>query len=127
MYLKGSVFDRPQWQTHVKTNRITTKERVLGHMIGPGMVYFFYSTFLGLRERAKKVAEDRGEVYIAPEEQDRLEMEAAAKEMEAARIADLKEKCEKKGLDFEAENQKYLDKLAARQAKAEAKAARRKK
>ena len=47
--------------------------------------------------------------------------------MEAARIADLKEKCEKRGLDFEAENQKYLDKLAARQAKAEAKAARRKK
>lgn len=80
-----------------------------------------------LRERAKKAAEDRGEVYIAPEEQDRLEMEAAAKEMEAARIADLKEKCEKKGLNFEAENQKYLDKLAAKQAKAEAKAARRKK
>ncbi len=80
-----------------------------------------------LRERAKKAAEDRGEVYIAPEEQDRLEMEAAAKEMEAARIADLKEKCEKKGLDFEAENQKYLDKVAAKQAKAQAKAARRKK
>ncbi len=80
-----------------------------------------------LRERAKKAAEDRGEVYVAPEEQDRLEMEAAAKEMEAARIADLKEKCKKKGLDFEAENQKYLDKLAAKQAKAEAKAAKRKK
>ena len=80
-----------------------------------------------LRERAKKAAEDRGEVYIAPEEQDRLEKEAAAREMETARIADLKVLCEKKGLDFEAENQKYLDKLAAKQAKAEARAARRKK
>ena len=70
-----------------------------------------------LRERARKAAEDRGEVYVAPEEQDRLEMEAAAKEMEAARVAELKEKCAKKGLDFEAENQKYLDKLAAKQAK----------
>ncbi len=49
-YLKGSMFDRDEWQTHVRTNRITTKERVLGHMIGPGLVYFFYSTFLGLRE-----------------------------------------------------------------------------
>lgn len=49
-YLKGSMFDKPQWQTHVKTNRITTKERVLGHIVGPGLVYFFYSTFLGLRE-----------------------------------------------------------------------------
>ena len=49
-YLKGSMFDRPEWQTHVKTNRITTKERVLGHMIGPGFVYFFYSTLMSLRE-----------------------------------------------------------------------------
>ena len=50
-------------------------------------------------------------VYVSPEEQDRLEMEAAAKEMEEARIAELKAKCEKRGLDFEKENQKYLDKL----------------
>ena len=71
-----------------------------------------------LRERAKKAAEDRGEVYVSPEEQDRLEMEAAAKELEAARIADLKELCAKKGLDFETENRKYLEKQAAKQAKA---------
>lgn len=80
-----------------------------------------------LRERAKKAAEDRGEVYIAPEEQDRLEMEQAAKEMEESRIAELREKCAKKGLDFDTENRKYLDMLAAKQAKAEAKAAKRKK
>ncbi len=71
-----------------------------------------------LRERAKKAAEDRGEVYVSPEEQDRLEMEAAAKELEAARVADLKELCAKKGLDFETENRKYLEKQAAKQAKA---------
>lgn len=78
-----------------------------------------------LRARAKKAAEDRGEVYVSPEEQDRLEMEAAAKELEEARIADLKEKCAKKGLDFETENLKYLDALAAKKAKAEAKAAKK--
>ena len=78
-----------------------------------------------LRERAKKAAEDRGEVWIAPEEQDRLDMEAAAKELEASRIADLKEKCAKKGLDFETENKKYLDKQAAKAAKFEAKAAKK--
>lgn len=71
-----------------------------------------------LRERAKKAAEDRGEVYVSPEEQDRLEMEAAAKELEAARVADLKALCAKKGLDFETENRKYLEKQAAKQAKA---------
>ena len=75
-----------------------------------------------LRERAKKAAEDRGEVYVSPEEQDRIEMEKAAQEMEESRIADLKEHCRKKGLDFNAENRKYLDKLAAKRAKAEKKA-----
>ena len=78
-----------------------------------------------LRERAKKAAEDRGEVYIPPEEQDRLEMEAAAKELEESRIAELKELCEKKGLSFEEEEAKYQAKLAEKKAKAEAKAAKR--
>jgi hypothetical protein len=78
-----------------------------------------------LRERAKKAAEDRGEVYIEPEEQDRLEMEAAAKELEESRIAELRELCEKKGLNFEEEEARYQAQLAAKKAKAEAKAAKR--
>ncbi len=72
-----------------------------------------------LRERAKKAAEDRGEVYYSPEEMEQMEKEQAAKELEEARIADLKEKCRKKGLDFEAENQKYLDKQAKKAQKAQ--------
>ena len=75
-----------------------------------------------LRERAVKAAEARGEIYISPEEQDRMEMEAAAKELEESRIAALKEHCAKKGLDFAAENQKYLDKLARKQARRQKKA-----
>lgn len=75
--------------------------------------------------RAKKAAEDRGEEYVSPEEQDRLEMEAAAKELEEARIADLKAMCEKKGLEFSAENQKYLAKEAEKKAKYEAKIAKK--
>lgn len=78
-----------------------------------------------LRARAKKAAEDRGEVYVSPEEQDRLEMEAAAKELEESRITELKEKCAKQGLDFDTENQKYLDKVAAKKAKEEAKKAKK--
>ncbi len=42
-------------------------------------------------------------------------MEAAAAEMEKARIEDLRAKCEKRGLDFEAENRKYLEKQAKKQ------------
>lgn len=70
-----------------------------------------------LRQRAKKAAEARGEVYVSPEEQDRIEMEAAAKELEESRIAELKALCAKKGMDFDAENQKYLDKMAKKQEK----------
>ena len=49
-YLKGSIFDSDALQTKVKTNRITTKERFLGHILGPGMVYVYYCVILGLRE-----------------------------------------------------------------------------
>jgi GPH family glycoside/pentoside/hexuronide:cation symporter len=75
----------------------------------------------------RRVAEyaAHGMEYLPPAELERREIEAQKAETEANRIADLKARCEKQGLDFEAENQKYLDKLAAKQAKAEAKAARK--
>ena len=42
----------------------------------------------------------------------KLEEEESDKEAEEARIKQLKASCEKKGLDFEAENNKYLAKKA---------------
>ena len=54
----------------------------------------------------------RSEEWIEPEELERIEQEKAAVLREENRIADLKAKCEKKGLDFEAENTKYLAKQA---------------
>lgn len=77
-----------------------------------------------LRERARKAAEDRGEVYHTPEEMDAMERAEAAKELEESRIQELREKCLKKGLDFEAENRKYLEKAAAKAARGKKKAAR---
>ncbi|MCR5089167.1 MAG: MFS transporter [Oscillospiraceae bacterium] len=75
----------------------------------------------------RRVAEyaAQGLEYIPPAELERREIEAQKAETESARVADLKALCEKKGLDFETENQKYLDKVAAKQAKADAKAARK--
>ena len=58
-------------------------------------------------------------------EQERLEKEKLEAEHEANRIADLRERCAKRGLDFETENAKYLRKQAEKRAKAEAKAARK--
>lgn len=80
-----------------------------------------------LREREKLATEARGEVYISPEEKDRIEAEAAARELEEGRIEELKAKCERKGLDFEAENKKYLDKIEAKKRKQEEKQARKSK
>ncbi len=79
-----------------------------------------------LLRRKKEAVLAKGEVWLEPEEQDRLEREKAEREHEEARIADLKELCEKKGLDFETENNKYLTAQAEKQRKWEAKQATKK-
>ena len=65
-----------------------------------------------IRARYQAAAEARGEVWISPEELEENEREENARLAEEARISDLKAKCEKRGLDFDTENQKYLDKIA---------------
>ena len=65
-----------------------------------------------IRARYKAAAEARGEAWISPEELEEREREENARLAEEARIADLKAKCEKRGLDFDTENRKYLDKKA---------------
>lgn len=91
-----------------------------------------------LLRRKKEAVLARGEEWIEPEELARREREEAARIHEENRIADLKTRCERKGLDFETENNKYLaaqeekrlkweQKQAAKKAKAEAKAAKKKK
>ena len=62
-----------------------------------------------IRQRHKEAAEARGETWISPEEQAQREKEENARLAEEARIADLKEKCRKNGLDFEAEDRKYMN------------------
>ena len=91
-----------------------------------------------LLARKKAAVLAKGGVWLDPQEQDRLEREEAEREREENRIADLKDLCARKGLDFETENNKYLAaraererkweaKQAAKKAKQEAKAAKRKK
>jgi len=60
-------------------------------------------------ERQKEAVLAAGGTWIEPEEKARLEQEAAEKEAEDLRIAELKEQCARKGLDFEEENRKYLE------------------
>jgi GPH family glycoside/pentoside/hexuronide:cation symporter len=63
-----------------------------------------------IRERYIAAAEARGEVWVSPEEQEEAERAENERLAEEARIADLKAKCERRGLDFDTENKKYLDK-----------------
>ncbi len=78
-----------------------------------------------LQRRKKEAVLAKGEVWIEPEELDRIEREKAEKEHEENRIADLKERCERKNLDFETENNKYLAKESERKLKEELKQAKR--
>lgn len=75
----------------------------------------------------RKVAECAalGIEYIPADELERREREEADRMAEEIRIKELKEKCAKKGLDFDKENQKVLDKRAKKAAKVAAKAAKR--
>ena len=74
------------------------------------------------------VADQKAEVlaakgkWIEPDERLKLEEEENNRLVEEARVAELKEKCEKKGLNFEEENAKFL----AKKAEAEQKAAQKK-
>ncbi|MBD5460604.1 MAG: hypothetical protein HDR26_06640 [Lachnospiraceae bacterium] len=77
--------------------------------------------------RKKNAALARGEEWVDLEELERMEAEKAEREREENRIHDLQEYCAGKGLNFDAENQKYLDKQAAKQRKAELKKSKVKK
>ena len=106
---------------------------MIGYLIGALMQVFFdvekimpqVQADIVARHRAE--AESRGEVYVSPEEKAALEQAEQERIAEENRIAELKAKCEKKGMSFEEEEAKYQAKLAEKKAKAEAKAAKRKK
>lgn len=70
-------------------------------------------------ERQKAQALANGEEWIEPEERLRREEEEADRLADEARIAELKAKCKKKGLDFEAEEAKYQFKKAEKNKKKE--------
>jgi GPH family glycoside/pentoside/hexuronide:cation symporter len=72
-------------------------------------------------ERHKAEAAARGEVYVSSEEKAQIEQEKLDRIAEEKRIDELKAKCAKSGLNFDAEEAKYQQKLAEKKAKAEAK------
>ena len=63
-------------------------------------------------QKAAVLAE--GGVWIEPEERARREQEEADRKAEEERIRELKNLCQKKGLNFEEEERKYQEKQAKR-------------
>jgi len=97
-----------------------------------GVILLFYKLdhqMAGMKEeitqRHRMEAEARGEKYISPEEKAAMELAESDRIAEENRIAELKARCEKKGLKFEEEEAKYQAKLAEKKAKADARAAKR--
>ena len=92
------------------------------------MIFFIVEKFLKsdrekILDRQKAEALAAGIEWIEPEERLRLEQEEAERLSEAARIAELRAKCEKKGISFEEEEAKYQAKLSAKREAAERKKA----
>ena len=78
-----------------------------------------------LEERKMAECKAKGIEYIPQSVLEKQERAKQAAEAEENRIRELKEKCARKGLDFGKENQKVLDKRAAKQAKKEARKAKK--
>lgn len=74
-----------------------------------------------LTAKRKAEAEARGEVYYSIEEKAAMEQAENDRIAEENRIKELRARCEKKGLDFTAEEAKYQARLAAKKAKEDAK------
>ena len=72
-------------------------------------------------ERQEAAAIARGEEWIKPNDRTRLELQAQEKEAEEIFAKELREKCEKKGLDFPTEYDKHLAVKPEKEAKSAAK------
>jgi GPH family glycoside/pentoside/hexuronide:cation symporter len=108
---------------------------ITGVFIVPAFAYFlvaFMISFFKVEKELPQIRADvlarhkaeaaaRGEIYVSPEEKAKIEQDKLDKIAEEKRVEELKAKCSKSGLNFEAEEAKYQKKLAEKKAKAEAK------
>ena len=127
--------------TWVAQNAATQNWITIAMCLIPAICFFFISLTMvffkveddapqmahDIEERHRKEAEEQGLVYVSPEEKARLEEEENDRIAEENRIKELKERCAKKGLNFDEEEAKYQAKLAEKKAKEAAKAAKKQK
>lgn len=132
-YIAPSIIDgetvaaaQPQAVKDMITFSFVGLETVTGVILAVLLVFLSVEKTLpkkqaGIREYRKAQAEAEGKEWIAPEVRAALDEEKYMEENEAAFLAALKEKCEKKGLDYEAEAAAHREKKAVAARKAEKK------
>lgn len=79
-----------------------------------------------IADRHRAAAEARGETYYSPEERAAMEQVENDRIAEEKRIEELKAKCASRGMNYEEEEAKYQARLAAKRAREEAKAVKKK-
>ena len=79
-----------------------------------------------LEDRKIEKCKELGIEYVPASVQEQLEKEEQERIAEEARVKDLEDLCRRKGLNFEEENRKYLEKKAKKDAKKAAKAEKQK-
>ncbi len=112
---------QPEAVTQVITFSFVGLETITGIVLAGLLIFLSVEATISkkqavIRERQKAACIARGEEWIEPDERAKLEEEAFLRESEEIFARELKETCERCGLDYEAELKKHTDAVAVKQA-----------
>ncbi len=110
---------QPEAVTQIITFSFVGLETITGIVLAGLLIFLSVEATVSKKqaiilERQRSACLARGEEWIEPEERARLEEEAFLRESEEIFSRELKEKCEKKSLDYEAELKKHTDAVAVK-------------
>ncbi len=112
---------QPEAVTEVITFSFVGLETITGIVLAVLLIFLSVESTVSKKQavilgRQKASCIARGEEWLEPEKRAKLEEEAFLRESEEIFARELKEKCEKNGLDYEAELKKHTAAVAAKQA-----------
>lgn len=124
--VSGTVIAQPEAVKNIMWFIFLGLEAILGLVLLAIMIFINVEKTLKrkhtvIRERQKQQCLAEGREWIEPEIRAQLEQEELDRQAEEAFVKELKERCEKKGLDFDAELAKHQRMLAEKKAKSEEK------
>ncbi len=120
------AYAQPQGVVDMITLAFVGLETFTGVMLAGLLVFLGVEKTVGRKQQAillrqKEECEARGEAWVAPEDKAKLEIERFERESEEIYARELKESCKKKGLDYEVELAKHLERVSVKKAEKEEK------